>query len=266
MCRLIAINQMKRVVFKTIETAVTNCGEAIEAGDHFKNGASPKSQMSRGNIFMKACFAFLAMGLFFSSCKKDEDKLPAIETTSASNIGVSIATLGGSIIDENAADYRERGVVYATSEKPTIGNSKKTVSGKEVGSFSTTVTGLSANTTYYVRAYAIYDKGTAYGDEISFKTIASYTGHIILGKWSYYNSVGNWSYFLTFNANGTGSFASTSDSNAHATFGWAINGQDLKIGIISGSLLVGLVLPSEFTYDSSTDRIQSTLYTYTRAD
>ena len=213
----------------------------------------------------------LTVATVFTSCSKEDEpassKLPPIETTTASNIGVSIVTLGGSIIDENAADYSERGVVYAKSENPTIVNSKKTVSGKgEVGSFSTTVTGLSANTTYYVRAYAIYAKGTAYGDQISFKTVASYTGHKILGKWSYYNSLGDWTYYLTFNANGSGSFSSTSDSNAHATFGWAINGQDLKIGIISGSLLVGLVLPSDFIYDISTDRIQSTLYTYTRED
>jgi len=254
---------MESVIFKTNE-AVAKSG-AMEA-ETISNGRNPKSHTSRGNFFIKACFALLAMGLFFSSCKKDEDKLPTVQTTSASDIGVSIATLGGSIIDENAADYSERGVVYATSEKPTIGNSKKTVSGTGVGSFSTTLTGLSANTTYYVRAYAIYAKGTAYGDQISFKTVASYTGHIVLGRWSYYNSLGDWSYFLTFNANGTGSFSSTSDSNTWANFGWAINGQDLKIGVTKGSLLVGLVLPSDFIYDSSTDKIQSTLYTYIRVD
>jgi len=44
---------MKRVVFKTNE-AVAYQGEAMDAGDHFKNGASSKSQMSRGNIANKS--------------------------------------------------------------------------------------------------------------------------------------------------------------------------------------------------------------------
>ena len=36
----------------TIETAIANRSEAMEFRDHFKNGASSKSQMSRGNFFL----------------------------------------------------------------------------------------------------------------------------------------------------------------------------------------------------------------------
>ena len=36
----------------TIETAVANRSEAMEARDHFKNGASPKSHKSRGNFLI----------------------------------------------------------------------------------------------------------------------------------------------------------------------------------------------------------------------
>jgi uncharacterized protein (TIGR02145 family) len=37
--------------------------------------------------------------------------------------------------------------------------------------FSSSLTGLTANTTYYVRAYATTSKGTGYGNEVSFKTL-----------------------------------------------------------------------------------------------
>jgi len=46
---------MKRVVFKTNE-AVAYQGGAMETGDHLKNGASSKSQMSRGNIAYKSAY------------------------------------------------------------------------------------------------------------------------------------------------------------------------------------------------------------------
>ena len=46
-------------------------------------------------------------------------------------------------------------------------------SGAGTGSYSINLTGLSEGTTYYVRAYAINSNGTAYGEEIHFKTTIS---------------------------------------------------------------------------------------------
>jgi len=48
MYRLIAFKKMKGVIFKTSE-AVANHGGAMETDTISKHGASPKSQMSRGN-------------------------------------------------------------------------------------------------------------------------------------------------------------------------------------------------------------------------
>ena len=45
--------------------------KSVETRDHFKNGASPKSQTSRENFLKKTCFALLAVGIVFSGCKKD---------------------------------------------------------------------------------------------------------------------------------------------------------------------------------------------------
>ena len=59
-----------------IKEAIVNSGEAIESGDHFKNGANPKSQTSRVNLKEMKQFAvilFLLVGVCFFSCKKNEE-------------------------------------------------------------------------------------------------------------------------------------------------------------------------------------------------
>jgi hypothetical protein len=62
--------------------------------------------------------------------------------------------------------------VYSTSSNPTTANSK-VVSGSGKGLFTCNLTNLQDGVTYYVRAYAINSKGTAYGEEKSFTTNAN---------------------------------------------------------------------------------------------
>jgi hypothetical protein len=47
---------------------------AMETGDHFKNGASPKSQTSRGNFLSWGLALLLCVCAVFSSCSKDDDE------------------------------------------------------------------------------------------------------------------------------------------------------------------------------------------------
>jgi uncharacterized protein (TIGR02145 family) len=63
-----------------------------------------------------------------------------------------------------------RGVVYGTAQNPTTANST-TSDGTGTGTFTSTLTGLTASTLYYVRAYATNSVGTAYGNEVSFTTL-----------------------------------------------------------------------------------------------
>ena len=95
--------------------------------------------------------------------------LPTVTTATATQITETTAVTGGNVTADGNATVTERGVVYSTTQNPTTSNSKK-VSGSGTGSFTCNLTGLQANTTYYVRAYAVNSKGTAYGQEISFTT------------------------------------------------------------------------------------------------
>jgi uncharacterized protein (TIGR02145 family) len=97
---------------------------------------------------------------------------PALTTSSVTNITFISASCGGNIIADGGSGITERGVCWSTSPNPTTSNSK-TSDGTGAGAFSSSITGLTYNTTYYVRAYATNSVGTSYGEEISFKTIVT---------------------------------------------------------------------------------------------
>ncbi len=98
--------------------------------------------------------------------------LPTVTTTAISTVSSSSVASGGNVIEDGGADVTARGVCWSTSASPTIADSK-TSNGTGKGIFSSSITGLTAATTYYVRAYATNSAGTAYGSEISFSTTAT---------------------------------------------------------------------------------------------
>jgi hypothetical protein len=96
--------------------------------------------------------------------------LPTITTSSVSNITVNTAISGGNITSNGGSTITARGVCWSLNHSPTILNSH-TSNGTGSGGFTSNITGLNANKTYYVRAYATNNVGTAYGSEVSFATI-----------------------------------------------------------------------------------------------
>lgn len=98
--------------------------------------------------------------------------VPTVTTTAISGITSSGAASGGNVTADGGASVTERGICYSTTSNPTVANSK-VVSGSGTGSFSASMSGLTASTTYYVRAYATNSAGTAYGSQVSFTTLSS---------------------------------------------------------------------------------------------
>ena len=96
--------------------------------------------------------------------------MASLTTSTPADITYISATLGGTITNDGNTEIIERGVCYGISQNPIITNSKVTAAVGS-GSFSVSVTGLSSTTTYYSRAYATNNLGTAYGNEVSFKTL-----------------------------------------------------------------------------------------------
>lgn len=96
-------------------------------------------------------------------------QIPTISTTSISGITNTSASSGGNITSDGGSAVLSRGVCWNTSSNPTISNTK-TTNGTGIGIFSSSLTGLIANTTFYVRAYATNSFGTAYGNQLIFTT------------------------------------------------------------------------------------------------
>lgn len=100
--------------------------------------------------------------------------LPTIVTTTVTAITPTTAVSGGDITNDGGAPVTTRGICFSTATNPTTANSV-IAGGSGIGSFSSSLTGLSATTTYYIRAFAINSVGTAYGSQVSFTT----TGYVI---------------------------------------------------------------------------------------
>lgn len=97
---------------------------------------------------------------------------PAVLTTNAvTNLTSTTAETGGNITSDGGTTITERGIVYSTSNNPTVANTKIVAGTAGTGSFSVNIPGLTPATLYYVRAYAI-NGGTTYGENIRFNTPA----------------------------------------------------------------------------------------------
>ncbi len=95
--------------------------------------------------------------------------LPTVTTTAISSITTSEASSGGMVTSDGGTYVYQWGVCWSTSANPTLANSfsQNMVSSY---SFSSSLNGLTANTMYYVRAYATNSVGTAYGNQQTFTT------------------------------------------------------------------------------------------------
>ena len=94
---------------------------------------------------------------------------PTVTTAQVTNITQTTATGGGNVTNDGGAPVTERGICWSTNHNPTT-NGSHASSGTGTGAFTVNMTGLTAGTTYYVRAYAINSQGTSYGSEVSFTT------------------------------------------------------------------------------------------------
>lgn len=111
--------------------------------------------------------------LLISSCQKEPVLvIPTIKVTTVTNITMTTAVSGGEITADGGSAITARGVCWSTNMYPKITDSK-TNDGTGLGSFTSSITGLVAGTTYYIRSYSINAVGTAYSGQTSFVTVQS---------------------------------------------------------------------------------------------
>ena len=98
--------------------------------------------------------------------------VPILTTTEVTDPTQTSATSGGNISSDGGAPVTARGVCWNTTGNPTI-DDDHTSDGTGTGSFTSSITGLTPNTPYYVKAYATNSAGPGYGDQQSFTTSGS---------------------------------------------------------------------------------------------
>ena len=134
---------------------------------------------------------------FVMQFQGEQHRLPTVITSAVTEITENSVLCGGTVTDEGSDAVTERGVCWGTSHNPTI-NDSLTAEGSGIGSFTSSITELESSTTYYVRAYATNDVGTAYGQEIAFTTVdeilPSVTGNITYNQYTCVHIAGSVDY------------------------------------------------------------------------
>jgi len=97
--------------------------------------------------------------------------VPTLTTAALTAITGNAAAGGGNVTVSGGAEVTARGVCFSsTNQTPTVADTK-TSDSKGTGAFTSALSSLKGNTTYYVRAYATNSAGTGYGAVVSFKTL-----------------------------------------------------------------------------------------------
>jgi uncharacterized protein (TIGR02145 family) len=132
--------------------------------------------LTPGGIYNVRAYATNAVGTAYSSSTNCNAlaSMPVLITSWLKTVTTISAISGGDIPDDGGAAVTARGVCWSTSTNPSVANNK-TTDGTGTGKFISSITGLTANTSYYVRAYATNSTGTSYGNELVLKT---FTGTI----------------------------------------------------------------------------------------
>jgi uncharacterized protein (TIGR02145 family) len=134
--------------------------------------SSSISGLSPGTLYYVRAYATNGVGTAYGneiSFTTNPITNPTVTTTAISSVASTTATSGGNITDDGGSAVTVLGVCWATTSTPTTGDNT-TTDGTGTGSFTSNMTGLNPETTYYVRAYATNGHGTAYGSVLSFTT------------------------------------------------------------------------------------------------
>jgi uncharacterized protein (TIGR02145 family) len=154
---------------------------------------SSLTQLIPGNTYYVKAYATNSEGTAYGSqvtFSSNPIILATLTTTIATAITQTTAVSGGNITSDGGGAISARGVCWGKSQNPTTAEGK-TTDGSGTGTFTSNISGLTANTKYYYRAYARNSAGDAYGDEKSFTTDQIKKVTDIDGNIYHYITIGN---------------------------------------------------------------------------
>jgi hypothetical protein len=151
-------------------------GEIIPAGSGPGSFSTPLTNLEYNTIYSVKAYAANEVGMgygdlvYFTTLDADEcDVKFKVSTNIPIILSSTDATLGGKVTSDGNSTVTERGIYWGTSPDPQLTGTKLVI-GSGPGSFSTNLSGLSPDETYYVIAYAINTDGPSYGIQKTFTT------------------------------------------------------------------------------------------------
>ncbi|MEI8049438.1 MAG: hypothetical protein WCI92_18805 [Bacteroidota bacterium] len=168
------------ILFNTATTADVTPGIYFDNGTTWVAGTQAGSARGQMQYWNGTAWTTVAPGIAGQYLSMGAGGIPAwtgnasgyatLSTDFGSAITTTSATSGGNITNNGGTAVTARGVCWSTSQNPTVALSTKTVDGSGNGAFTSSITGLTTATTYYIRAYATNGLGTEYGNQVTITT------------------------------------------------------------------------------------------------
>ena len=175
----------------TVDMGSVNLGDCTEP----KSFEAIITGLQPNTTYHLRAYAENSVGLVYSGNEitfttHDTPVLASVSTGDVSNVSDVSATVGGSISNlGNVEKLTAYGHVWSTSaSQAVVGMGESTNYGalSEVRTFNSVLSDLKEKTTYYVRAYATNEMGTAYGDIVEFTTEKTPVKDVTSGLYAYY--------------------------------------------------------------------------------
>ena len=163
------------VVWSTGENPAIDENEGMTVdGEGIGEFTSQLIELSPGTTYYVRAYATNSQGTAYGN-RFEFNTLsgpPVVTTSEVSGVTSIGAIFSGNVVDDGGVEVTARGIVWSTSEEPSVDDNEGIIPvGEGTGSFAAAITGLTARTTYYVRAYATNSAGTGYGNQVEFTTI-----------------------------------------------------------------------------------------------
>ena len=156
----------------------TTDDSSVSSGTGTGSFTCEMSELSPNTTYYVRAYAINRVGVSYGTSKSfttleagSGNTVPDITTNPVTEISINTAVCGGTITSDGGATITQRGICWSTSANPVANTDATAVhENNGTGSYSCVMSELTPNTTYYVRAFATNEKGTAYGDDRSFTT------------------------------------------------------------------------------------------------